>query len=274
MSKVYEIVTQKLIDKLEQGVAPWKHYTGRVGFPKNYASGKAYSGINTWMTSLEVMEHKYPSNEWLTFKQCVELGGQVKKGSKSTPILFCAKKERDDGTESFCVRFYSVFNIAQCEGLESKDAPTTNISTIEKADSIINKMPQRPNIVHKPSSGAYYSPMRDEVTMPESYTCSSEEYYSVLFHELAHSTGHESRLKRESLTKIQAFGDHEYSKEELVAEMTAAFLCAESGIEQKTLDNSAAYCAGWLKKLKNDRSMLIQAASQATKAANFILGSA
>jgi antirestriction protein ArdC len=267
---VYEIVTNSLIAELEAGRAPWRDYRVGLSAPKNAQTKKPYNGINHLV--LSVMGKKYLSSNWVTFKQAQALGGSVKKGEKACPVMFAMTEERD-GKDKFVVKYYSVFNSQQCEGVEHGLADEqTLVEPIAKADSIINSMPQRPEIKHENQTMAFYRPLTDSVHMPLSVACSSEEYYSILFHELAHSTGHESRLARESLKKIQGFGSHEYSKEELVAEMTAAILSSEAGFLDKTMGNSAAYCRSWLKVLKNDRSMLIQAAGQAHKAAAFILG--
>lgn len=269
---VYEVVTDRIISKLESGVVPWRRPWSTLGACQNLVTKNDYQGINAWTTAIS----GFSSPFFLTYKQAKALGGHVKAGEKGLPILFFGKYEKEspesESPESFLVaRYYTVFNIEQCEGIEAPQAesPRTFIP-IESAQSIVQGMPQAPRIQHAESK-AYYSPHLDFVNMPrpESFI-TPEDYYSTLFHELGHSTGHETRLKRESLTKIAAFGSHEYSKEELVAEFTAAFLCNASGITN-TLDNSAAYLAGWLKVLKNDRRLLVSAASQAQKSSDFIL---
>jgi antirestriction protein ArdC len=269
-AQVYEVVTQSIIEKLEQGTAPWKHYAshGR-GAPVNFNTKKAYRGINAFC--LGMIGSSYSRPEWITFKQAQTLGGTVRKGEKSSPVMFCKSEKKPDGTKDFCIRYYRVFNVEQCDGLDLEPLPEVNedLPPIVKAENIVNGMPQRPKIEHRTINTACYRPRTDDVLLPEEVSCSSEEYYSVVFHELAHSTGHEFRLNRETLKNIGS--KHEYSKEELIAELTAAFLCAEAGILQKTLDNSAAYCKSWLKVLKNDRRFLVQAAGQAQKAADFIL---
>ena len=176
-------------------------------------------------------------------------------------------------------RAYTVFNAAQCElpakwaerarGGVPDMAPAPTIAACEK---IVAEMPSRPAITHG-GSAAFYRQSVDQVTMPEPGSFAAPElYYSILFHELTHSTGHAARLNRATLVDAVRFGDTNYSKEELVAEMGAAFLCGVAGIANRTIDNSAGYVHGWLKKLRHDPRLLVQAAAQAQRAADYILG--
>lgn len=171
------------------------------------------------------------------------------------------------------LRYYSVFNLEQCEGIKAPEPQETinNFNPIDKAEEIIANMPLLPEIKYG-GNRAYYSPSLDYVQLPYQHTFdSAEEYYSTEFHELTHVTGHSKRVGRKSILEPSYFGSHEYSKEELVAEMGAAFLCGHCGIEQKTIRNSAAYIQGWLKELKNDRTLLIHAAAQAQKSTDYII---
>ena len=176
------------------------------------------------------------------------------------------------------MRYYFVYNCAQTEGLDLSNLATKppkvvqNIhEPIEAADAIIDNMPQRPRLTHDGGNRAYYNRIADHVRMPKkSQFDTIEEYYNTAFHELAHSTGHDKRLKRESLLKTKVWGDNTYAKEELVAEMTAAFICALCGIDNSTIDNSAAYLSSWLKKLKSNPKWVVQAAGHAQKAADYI----
>src|SRR5262249_423924 len=178
------------------------------------------------------------------------------------------------------LRYYSVFNVAQCEGIEAHVPTLPGASPrahkpIEAAERIVANMPKRPEI-RQGLEKAFYSPSGDFVGMPapEQFR-SGEDYYSVLFHELTHSTGHESRLARKGVSgtdgQWSAFGSNPYAKEELVAEMGAAFLCGQAGVVEGTLDNSGAYMAGWLSRVKDDPKLVVQAAAQAQKAADYIL---
>lgn len=270
---VYEIITNKIIAKLEAGTAPWlKPWTGGE-MPRNLVTGKVYRGINLFLLNMQ----NFTSPYWLTFNQCREKGGTVKTGQKATPVVFWKfdKEEKDENGETRppLLRYYSVFNSEQCDGLNipQLEKEAREFSAIEECIGVVNYMPNAPRVQHEQPK-AFYVPSMDYVNMPhpESF-CSDEEYYSVLFHELTHSTGHSSRLNRKGITGHNAFGTSDYGKEELIAEMGAAFLCGFAGIENKTIDNSAAYVQGWVKAIKEDKKIVITAAAQAQKAADFIL---
>jgi antirestriction protein ArdC len=272
----YQLVTDRIIEQLERGVAPWrKPWSGGLA-PQNLASGHEYRGINVFVLGCCT---PYGSPFWVTFKQAKALGGSVKKGEKGWPIVFWSWKERDraDGTKERygILRRFTVFNAqAQCEGIEVPEICEQDPSwdPIEAAEEIVSGYKNGP-VVEVGGFGAVYSPINDRVTMPrEECFESAEEYYCTLFHELGHSSGHRDRLAREGVTNLCSFGSHEYGKEELVAEMTAAYLCGEAGIVQTTMENSAAYIGGWLAKLRNDKRLVVQAAAQAQKAADWILG--
>jgi len=281
MNKVYEIITDRIIEKLEQGTVPW-HMPWSADGPKNLISDKAYRGINVFMLG----SLGYMSPYWLTFKQAQALGGHVSKGEKGTPVVFWktySKMETDPDNQKtekksrFVLRYYSVFNIEQCT-LPAEEIPqqeeNNSIEPIPEAMRIVQAMPTAPAIEHG-EPRAYYSPSRDLVNMPRAEAFnSSEEYYSTLFHELTHSTGHHSRLDRfkKDDQPIAAFGSREYSKEELIAEMGAAFLSGHCGIEDRIIDNSAAYIQGWLGRLRNDPKLVVMAAAKAQKASDYILG--
>lgn len=275
---IYQAVTDKIIALLEKGVAPWRKpwSTGNAGAPRNLVSDKPYSGINYFLLGCQEYESPY----WLTFKQALDQGGHVRKGEKGSLCIFWKIYEKaDDKAESGVkrlpvLRHYTVFNARQCDGL---DYPEVEIQTwpehkrIEKAEEIQFGMPDRPT-VHYGGGRAFYSPSEDLVMVPELQRFEKpQEFYSVLFHELAHSTGHMKRLNREGITKPHAFGDPIYSREELIAEMAASFLCAQCGIETATLENSAAYLQGWVKALRGDKKLVVTAAANAQKAADYIL---
>lgn len=277
---VYEIITQRIVERLEQGEIPWKKsWNAQTQAPRNLISGKLYSGINTFI----LLSARYQSPYWLTFKQATEKGGSVRKGEKGWPVVFWKiDKKQDEATGEEktvpILRYYTVFNVAQIDGLEN--VPATEIHStsengaeaIDAAEWIVAQMPNRPQISHG-HTRACYSPAWDRVEMPVSIAFNGPaEYYSTLFHELAHATGHESRLNRHQTIKNHSFGSNDYSKEELVAEFSSAFLCAEAGISPAVIENQAAYIQGWLKALKNDSKLLINAAAQAQKAADWIMG--
>jgi len=278
----YEIVTNKLIDALEQGTVPWdKPWKDRAGNgPMSMSTKRAYRGINVWILSVESMLKGYTSPYWLTFKQAQALGGSVRKGEKGTQIVLWKrfrKEVEENGAKvekSFAMlRYFTVFNVEQCDDVEAPAAAEEieDHDPIEAAEKIVSDWTSRPSIQHG-GNRACYMPAFDIVQMPErGQFDAAESYYNVLFHELAHSTGHESRLKRKSLIHPAPFGSEDYSHEELVAEFAAAFLTGEAGIEVP-VTRSASYLANWLKVLKNDRKMLVSAAAQAQKAADLVLG--
>ena len=275
---VYQIITDRLIVILESGTVPWRkpwNYGSERG-PLNLISRKHYQGINCFLLACT----SYSSPYWLTYRQTQGLGGTVRKGEKGSPVIFWKIYEKDDpqaddGKKRLPIlRYYTVFNVEQCDG---RTFPTPGISTwyehdpIEAAEAIQHAMPNPPTI-DIGGVRACYSPALDHVQVPElSRYEQPEEYYCTLFHELAHSTGHKSRLNREGVTGQHFFGDAVYSREELVAEMTAAFLCGHCGIENATIQNSAAYLQNWIKTLHGDKKLAVTAAAQAQKAADYIL---
>jgi len=271
---VYEIITEKIIERLESGDIPWhKPWTGD-DWPKNLISKKEYRGINVFLLGCQ----KYSNPYWVTYKQAKQVGGNVKKGEKSSIIVFWKQIKVKDPVDPEklipMLRYYRVFNIEQCEGIDLKKIPVSEVNhdfqSIDACEKTINDMQNKPNIEHGENK-AYYRPSTDIVNMPKKENFVNEEfYYSVLFHEIGHSTGHKSRLDRKNF-ETGCFGSETYTKEELVAEMTAAFMCGCHKIENKTLDNSAAYIKSWLRKLKNDPKMVVLAAAQAQKAADYIL---
>jgi antirestriction protein ArdC len=282
MPNVYQVITSQIVKQLESGVAPWHKpwkVSGKNGLPRNLVSGREYRGINVWI----LLTSGYASPHWLTFRQARELDGHVRQGEVGFPVVYWkfGTREVEDGDEivekkSVLCRYYTVFNVEQCEGLRIQSVEPTEIELqvqpIETCEQVFEAWLSKPTIRHGGDS-ASYSKVFDCVQMPERTSFDSvEEYYSTLFHELTHSTGHRSRLNRSSLTDSERFGDHNYSREELVAEMGAAFLCGITGIENRTIDNSAAYLANWLDALKNDARMVLIAASQAQKSADLILG--
>ena len=278
MPSVYEIITEKIIKQLESGVAPWrKPWTSQT--PANLITQKEYRGLNVFTLASQ----GFPSRFWLTFNQATKLGGRIRKGEKSSLVIFWNVGEEpetttQDGTKEnsrpFLLRYYSVFNLSQAEGIDipaSLLQETRTNDPIETCEQIVTNMPNPP--AFEQSDKAWYSPNNDLVGMPaRGLFHSSEEYYATEFHELAHSTGHAKRLHRENFDNPVSFGSESYSKEELIAEMTAAMLCGIAGIEQKTLENSAAYLKTWIARLKSDSRLLVSAASQAQKAADFIQG--
>ena len=279
-NKVYEIITEKIIERMEAGDVPWlKPWVG-TSRQSNLISKKEYRGINVFLLGCQ----NYASPYWLSFKQCKQVGGSVRKGEKSTMIVFwkqtVIKNKDNDGNETSktipLLRYYRVFNVEQCDGIDEKKIPVIDVNLdfqpLEQCDAVVGGMQKRPNIHHK-EQRAYYSPKNDFVNMPKKESFVNEEfYYAVLFHELGHSTGHDSRLERKKFNEWAPFGSDSYSKEELVAEMTAAFLCGHCQIERETLDNAVAYINSWVRKFKEKPKMVVLAAAAAQKASDYILG--
>jgi antirestriction protein ArdC len=275
---VYQIVTEKIIEKLESGVVPWRK-PWRTESPCNVVSQREYSGLNRILLASD----GYSSKFWLTLNQANKLGGRIKKGEHSSIVTFWkrnlyTKKNQETGDDEtrqgFLLRYFRVFNLTQTEGIAENlglGESAQPVSNIAVCDGIVKGMPNRPAIIG--SDHAWYSPIADQVGMParENFL-GSEEYYSTLFHELIHSTGHRSRLHREQFDNPVRFGSDSYSKEELVAELGASMLCGVSGIAPRTLDNSASYLKSWISRLRGDSRLIITAASAAQKASDFILG--
>ena len=276
--KAYEIIIARIIESLDKGIVPWrKPWSLPPGVRPRNISGRAYSGINTMILGMS----GYQDPRWLTYKKAGEQGGNVRRGEKSTPIVFwkCLEKAvQDDRGEwdtkaYFILKYFNVFNVEQCEGIPVLVNPDVKeFDAIEAAEAIVANMSNPPSISHDGGDRAYYRPATDEIHLPPRQAfADSGEYYSTAFHELGHSTGHKSRLDRHGLeTGIAPFGSPTYSKEELAAEFTSAFLCNESGIEN-TIENSTAYIQGWVKKIRSDKRLVVVAASQGQKAADYVL---
>jgi antirestriction protein ArdC len=274
-STVYSIVTEQILKQLESGVAPWqKPWTTEP--PKNLVSKKCYRGINVFLLA----SNGYGSPYWLTYKQATERGGHVRKGQHGMRVVFwkigTRESEDADGEtverKSILLRYYTLFNVEQCEGVDSPEGVRT-ANPIEECERIVSGMPNGPTF--EQDYRAWYRPSTDTVGMPARTAFNSPEaYYSTLFHELVHSTGHVSRVGRDGIEQLNTFGSESYSKEELIAEMGAAMLCGAAGIKRKTLSNSAAYLKSWIDVLKADSHIVVSAASQAQKAADYIRGGA
>ena len=278
---VYQMVTDRIIAQMEAGIIPWlKPWNSTGSAAVSRSTGKPYSLINQMLLPRP--------GEYATFKQINEAGGRVRKGEKSSTVIFWkqikvkeANPETGEPEEKLIpvLRYYQVFNLDQCENITPKyyrEPEPTNADPIEEAETVISAYVSRSGLKFQndqPSNEAFYSPARDCVVVPMLKQYSNPaEYYSTTFHELTHSTGHSSRLNRFTTGRAAAFGGTEYSKEELTAELGSCFLMAHCGINSETTErNSAGYLQSWLKALKNDKSMIVGAASRAEKAAALIL---
>lgn len=270
--KVYELITNQIIEKLEQGTIPWKKPFIN-GTAVNWVTQKEYRGINTMLLD---------GGEYATFKQISEAGGKVKKGEKSKIVVFWKlskfkEKDEETGEEEEkkvpLLRYYRVFKVGeQTEGIEPKRKNVTfDNDPIKEGEKIIKNFINKPSLTFE-SGRAYYKPSSDVVNVPPLKDfISPEEYYSTFFHELVHSTGHRERLNRKGVATLNPFGSENYSKEELVAEIGASMLCGVAGIENEIIDNSASYIQSWLNALRNDKTLIVHASQQAQKASDYIL---
>ena len=278
----YKIVTDTIIAQLEKGLVPWRcPWRKDVGMPRNFHTGQQYHGINVILLS----SRRFVSPYWMTWNQIKVRGGSVQKGEHGSVVVKYGKfkkKTVTNGTDEEKARFYlkgyKVFNALQIKGIDfpavPSVAPTPPEERIEMAEAIVAGMPSLPQITEGRHTAARYRRLSDTVDMPARGSFDVQEnFFLTLFHELAHSTGHESRLNRKSLIENDGFGGKVYSEEELVAEMGAAFLGAEADIVRDDYEQSAAYLRGWLDALsdKDHRRWIVRAANQAAKAADFIL---
>lgn len=277
---INQMITDRIIERIKTtGTLPWKKpWKSPCEVPRNLVTHKQYRGINAFL--LHAMGYVSPC--WLTMNQVNALKGKVRRGEHACPVVFwkffdeVADTPDTPGTAKryALLRYYSVFNTEQCEGLPKDKLPVIatagTFCRLDEAERLVNEMPNPPQI-HHDSRKACYIPQLDLIRMPpRGCFKSAAEYFSVRFHETCHSTGHVKRLNRKGLMDIQTFGSDAYSQEELVAEMGSAFLCGHCGILTKTEDNSTAYLKHWLEKLNADPSLLVRAGSQAQKAYDYI----
>ncbi|WP_428408426.1 ArdC family protein [Hyphococcus sp.] len=284
---LYTEVTAKIVKELEAGRFPWAQpwaargeaATIAAGLPKNAQTGRAYSGINILLLWGAAIENGFSGQTWLTFKQAKALGGSVLKGERGSMVVyadkFIPKDEQEraakDGDEASFVPFlkrYTVFNAAQCEGLPPEltagAKPLPECEAIPRAENLIKATCADFRIG---GDRAFYVPSQDFIRVPPQPAFFEQiNYYRTCFHELGHWTGHASRLGREFKGR---YGSHAYAREELVAEMASAFVCASLSITPTV--RHADYLGAWLEVLKEDNRAIFNAASLASKAADFIL---
>jgi len=279
---VYARVTSQIVNAIEQGVSNWRmpwHTSGKFAFsPVNVTSKKPYRGINTVCLWAAAQAKGYERGEWGTYQQWQERKAQVRKGEKATLVVFWKfannTAETDDGEDTpksgsrlLFTRGYSVFNAAQVDGYTPKaDAETPIEQRIESAEVFFQRINAR--VVHQ-GNRAFYSPDTDSITLPPfSAFFAPMDYYSTRAHETGHWTSREGRCNRELGKR---FGDNAYSVEELVAELTAAFVCAHLGLSSEPRPDHAQYIASWLRVLKADKRAIFTAASKAQQAADFMI---
>jgi len=275
---VFSIITNRIIEQLAQQVIPWRKPWAEAGHPQNLFSKRPYTGINTWLLG----SLGYSQNYFLTWKQLKAVGASVKKGEKGTMVIFWkklppdqqAENDQDPSRSKAVLRYYFVFNIAQIDNLPevvSIPYPDHVFSSIGACDEIIERMPNCPAIIFRKQT-AHYDPVKDCINLPKLGSfASSESYYCTLFHELIHSTGHQSRLNRKEVVEPTHYGSVQYGIEELTAEIGACYLNSIAGIVNKEFDNSVAYIKGWIDLLRNDKRVIVYASGQAQKATDYIL---
>jgi len=275
---IYQKVTDRIIEQLEAGVAPWVRSWASNGnyIPHNAKTGKPYHGVNILMCWATQADKRYTSNAWLTFKQAKELSGHIRKGEKGTSVIFWKfldkTEKQPDGTDKKLtipmVKAYTVFNVEQCEDLKlpKRETQDESLTEYERHEHIEHVIASTQAEVVYGGDKACYIPAQDKIKMPKLGLFNDpESYYSTHLHELTHWTGHKDRCDRDLSGR---FGSESYAAEELVAELGAAFLCAEFGTQGHL--QHASYIESWLRVLKQDKRAIFTASSLATKAATFI----
>ncbi len=271
----YQEVTNTIIEALEQGVKPWVcPWTVKQasGIPSSFISHKPYSGMNILLLWASACQHRFGSSQWLTFKQAQAVGANVRKGEKGTRIFFYKMLEKEsetapEETENIPVlKTYTVFNVEQVEGLEALDE-SENFDSIAYLDDVDTFLTDTGANITYYGQKAFYRPSLDEIVVPPAHLFNSTaDYYATTLHELTHWTGHKSRLDRDAKGR---FGSKDYAFEELVAELGAAFLMAEFNVTGEVQHDS--YIASWLEILKGDKRFIFKAASQASKAHQYLM---
>lgn len=280
----YQLVTDTILAHLERGVVPWRcPWNLSTGKPRNFHTGREYQGVNVLLLGLL----HFDSPWWMTFRQAQERTGMVRKGERGATVMKWGRHQKEvtqgDGSEekktTFYLKTYRVLNAAQIAGIEfpkvETKSPLDPSQRVARAEQIVAQMTKCPLIREERGTHACYRRSSDTIDMPGFIRFDTpEDFHLTLFHELVHSTGHESRLARKGVTDSDGFGGKVYSQEELVAEMGAAFLGMEAGIVRDRHEQSAAYLKSWLDILKEPehRRWIVQAANQAGRAADFILG--
>lgn len=278
--KVYEHVTAQITNALIRGVVPWRRpWRGGEAMPANAKSNKPYRGVNVFLLALS----PYTDHRWVTFNQAKELGGSIRKGERASPVVFW-KPWHIEGVDQTTgevmhwdvplLKQYYVFNVEQCQNLDVSPLMLAGErkNRIERAEALVRNVPHPPRVQEQGIS-AWYRPADDLVQVPPIDLFESADlYYNTVFHEFGHATGHEKRLNRASVTGEVQFGSACYSREELIAELTAAFCCATVGLDNSLIENSASYVQSWLSVLRSDKRAIVFAAARAQKATDYLLG--
>lgn len=279
---VPEIILDQIFEHLDKGVVPWRlPWTTNKGPMCNLNSKKPYRGANVFLTAVAAHTRGFKSRWWLTWKQVEKMGGKVKEGQQKeyTMVTFwkwIEKEDEDTGKKRRIpfLRYYRIYNLDQIDGIEDPDGSLSQIdfAPLERCEQVGEKYKTLPEIKYN-EQRAYYSPQLDYINLPEPDSFKNQEsYYAVKFHEMMHSTGHKSRLDRKGITEMDGFGTRRYSREELIAEIGAAFLCGHCGIDNATLEDSASYIKHWRRTLSDDPKLIFQCAAAAQKGMDMILG--
>lgn len=282
---IYTRVTDRILADLENGVRTWQkpwsttHTEGRIIRPQRH-NGTPYRGVNVLLLWSEAVTRGYQSATWMTYKQAQELGAQVRKGEQGALVVYAntiTRTETDDKGEEHerdipFMKGYTVFNVEQIDGLPDsfRPQPAPDLPALPRLDAADRFFQATGANIRHGGNKAFYAPHPDFVQMPpfEAFQ-DAESYAATLAHELTHWTSHNSRLDRR-FGKDQGFGSEDYAKEELVAELGAAFLCADLGITPEVRDDHAAYIASWLKVLRNDKRFIFSAAAHAQRAVDYL----
>ncbi len=284
---LYQQVTDRITAALDAGTIPWRQpWISAAGRPASMSTGRAYQGVNVLLLGLAAADRGYASPWWGTYRQISELGGQVRRGETSVQVVFWKQLElaagpAQDGDQVRKVpllRAFRVFNAEQADHLPARyrAAGTAGPDLAGQPQDVLGGYLAAggPALVHAAGAGPSYHTGRDQITLPAPGQFPSREaYYATAFHEAAHSTGAPPRLNRPGVAEFDHYGSGRYAREELVAEIGGAMLCATTGVatEASLRDDSAAYIAGWLKALGDDRKLVVVAASQAERAADRVL---
>ena len=280
---IYQMVTDRILEQMEKGVIPWKQPWFNVNDGAfSHTSGKCYSLLNQCMLG--------DDHEYITYKEIKKENGKLKKDAPKKQVVFWTVGQtavrdengnvvkNEDGSDKMktfpILRYYTVYDIADTEGIKPREKREGKAKNSRKAENVVKNYIRRSGVKlvrNKTSNEAFYSPRTDSITIPMMKQFDeTSQYYSTLFHEMTHSTGHKSRLNR--LEEPAAFGSESYSREELVAELGAASLTNYCGIENTaSFKNSTAYLENWLHALKDDKKLIITASGRAQKAVNLIL---
>jgi antirestriction protein ArdC len=271
-TEAHALITEKVIEQLTRGNVPWQKLWGDTGAPINLITKKPFRGINALLLGME----EYEQNLFLTFDQAKEIGAKIKKGSKGHPAMYWRKAQSaqasTEGKNKGSLEYYMVFNIAQCENIpEPYRSAKSNALAHPSFEYILASMPNCPKIQHK-EPNSYYDVVEDILHMPKkSGSKKNAEYCAMLFRQLIHSTGHDSRLARKGMVEMtELSGTSLHSKEDLIAEIGVCFLMSHAGMPM-TFKNGPGYVPEWLAKFNSDKWILGNAAVEAQKAVDYIL---